>query len=69
MKAGLDVRLDANDARRAVEARVFLDFGREVSVRPFVGVRRVVPLAGDSASDGTFRRIVTAGISFYTWLD
>jgi hypothetical protein len=69
LKAGLDILFEANDARRTVEARVFLDFGRDVSVRPFVGVRRVVPLAGDSASDGTFPRIVAAGISFYTWFD
>jgi len=69
LKAGLEGRLEANDARRAAEARVFLDFGREVSVRPFIGLRRVTPLAGDSASDGAFRRILMAGVSFYKWFD
>ncbi|MCX6565332.1 MAG: hypothetical protein NTW38_02745 [Candidatus Aminicenantes bacterium] len=68
-KAGLEVRLEANDERRAAEALVFLGFGRDISIRPFVGLRRVTPLAGDSTSDGAFRRILMAGISFYKWFD
>jgi hypothetical protein len=68
-KAGLEARLEANDERRAAEARVFLDFGRDISIRPFVGIRRVTLLAGDSTSNGAFRRILIAGISFYKWFD
>ena len=68
-KAGLEARVEANDERRAAEARVFFDFGRGVSVRPFLGLRQVIPLAGDSTSDGAFQRILIAGISFYKWFD
>ena len=68
-KAGLEAQLEANDERRAAEARVFLYFGRDISIRPFLGMRRVTLLAGDSTSDGAFRRILIAGISFYKWFD
>ncbi len=69
LRAGLEVRVEANGERRAVESRVFLDFGRTVSLRPFLGLRRITPLAGESASDGKFRRIFTAGLSFFKWFD
>jgi hypothetical protein len=68
-KAGVEGRLEANAERRAAEARVFLDIGRTVSFRPFLGIRRVTPLAGNSISDGTFKRILMAGFSFYKWFN
>ncbi len=69
LRAGLEVRFEANGERRAAEGRVFLDFGRGVSLRPFLGLRRITPLAGESASDGKFERILTAGLSFFKWFD
>jgi hypothetical protein len=69
MRAGLEVRVEANGERRAAEGRVFFDFGRGVSLRPFLGLRRITPLAGKSISDGKFERILTAGLSFFTWFN
>lgn len=69
VRAGLEVRVEANGERRAAEGRVFLDAGRGVSLRPFIGLRRITPLAGKSASDGQFERIFTLGLSFYKWFD
>ncbi|MHB8055435.1 MAG: hypothetical protein ACYDH3_09325 [Candidatus Aminicenantales bacterium] len=65
--AGIESRFEANAERRMVEARLFLDFGRDVFFRPFLGIRRVTPLAGNSGSDGMFKRILMAGVSFYKW--
>jgi len=66
-KAGAEARVDVNAERRTAEAVVFAAFGRDVSVRPFVGIREVKPLASERIPDGSFKRILTAGIAFHKW--
>lgn len=61
--AGIEGRLEANDKRCHVEGRLFADIGRTLSLRPFLGLRRVTPLAGD-ASDWSFKRMFIAGVEF-----
>ena len=51
--------------RSHLDARVFLDAGGAVSVRPFVGFRNGPSLAGDGPP-GTFRFVV--GVGLYKWL-
>lgn len=66
-RPGVETRLEATGKRRVVEARIFIDFGRKILLRPFIGVRRITPLAGESRSDGSFKRTLTAGIAFFKW--
>jgi hypothetical protein len=67
LKAGAEARVDINAERRAAEAVIFAAYGRDVSVRPFAGIRQVKPLAGARTPDESFKRILTAGIAFHKW--
>jgi len=66
-KAGGELRIEANKERRTAEALAFFDFGLDVSIRPFVGVRRVTTLAGEPAPDDPFKRTLIVGIAFHKW--
>ena len=53
--------------RREGEFKIFADFGRSVSVRPFVGIKKIDYAAGGTPGPDRFADWITAGIGFYTW--
>jgi len=63
---GLEGRLEANGNRRLVEGRFFMDTGRDLSFRPFLGIRRVTWPA-DNPADRRIDRIFEAGVQFLKW--
>lgn len=63
---GLEGRLEANGQRHLVEGRFFMDTGRDLSFRPFVGIRRMTWPA-DDPSDRRIDRIFEAGVQFLKW--
>jgi hypothetical protein len=66
IRAGVDLDYRMNGRQEArIDARVFADFGRGVSVRPFVGVRNGPSLSGDGPA-GRFKFVV--GVGLYRWL-
>ena len=65
--AGAEVRWQANSMRREGEFKIFADFGRSVSVRPFVGIKKIDYAAGGTPGPDRFADWITAGIGFYTW--
>jgi hypothetical protein len=66
---GVEFDILANAERRVAEVLVFAEFGGAVAVRPFVGIRKISYLAGGPPPPDPFRRKLTAGISFFKWLD
>ena len=63
---GLEVRIEADGRQRLVEGRFFLDTGRDLFFRPFLGIRRMTRPADDpveSRTDGIFE----AGVQFLKW--
>jgi hypothetical protein len=64
---GAEFRVDANSDRQDVEFKAFAAFGKDIEVRPFVGVRKVTSYAGPEPPEDRFMNRVTAGIALYTW--
>lgn len=64
--AGVDLGLLMwGRGRSHIDARVFLDVGGTVSIRPFVGYRNGPSLSGEGPT-GTFKLVV--GVGLYKWL-
>ncbi len=64
--AGADLRIEANGARQTAEFKAFLAFGKEISVRPFIGIRQVSYLAGGPPQmTDPFKNKLTFGIAFF----
>jgi hypothetical protein len=64
---GAEVRWQANSMRQAGEFKIFADFGRAVSVRPFVGIKKIEYAAGGTPGPDGFANRITAGIGLYKW--
>jgi len=63
--AGADLRIEANNARQTAEFKVFMAFGKEISVRPFIGIRQISFLAGGPPKmSDPFKNKLTFGIAF-----
>jgi len=65
--AGAEFRVQANAERGEAEVLAFLEFGGDVAVRPFLGVRKISYLAGGPPPADAFKRKLTAGLSLYKW--
>jgi hypothetical protein len=63
---GADFRLDADDERQTAEFRLFAVLGKDLEVRPFVGIRKISYLVGAPPPD-LFKNKITAGLAFYKW--
>jgi hypothetical protein len=68
-QAGAEFALEANAERQSAQAKAFLAFGREVEVRPFVGIRKIAYLAGGPPSPDPFRSRLTFGVVFLKWFN
>lgn len=68
-RAGAEFALEANAERQSAHAKAFLAFGREVEVRPFIGIRKIAYLAGGPPEPDPFRSRLTFGVTFLKWLD
>jgi hypothetical protein len=64
---GAEFRVDANSDRQTVEFKAFAAFGKDIEVRPFVGIRKVSYFAGAEPPSDHFSNRVTAGVSLFTW--
>ncbi|OGD19845.1 MAG: hypothetical protein A2W03_08120 [Candidatus Aminicenantes bacterium RBG_16_63_16] len=64
---GAEFRVDANSDRQTVEFKAFAAFGKDIEVRPFVGVRKVSYFAGPEPPEDEFINRVTAGVALYKW--
>ncbi|MBM3295051.1 MAG: hypothetical protein FJY82_11085 [Candidatus Aminicenantes bacterium] len=69
VRAGAELRVQANAAKREGEALAFLEFGARVAVRPFFGLRKIMFLAGGPPPPDPFRRKLSAGVSLHSWFD
>jgi hypothetical protein len=43
------------------------DFGREISVRPFAGVKKITYAAGGTPGPSGFAERITVGVGLYKW--
>jgi hypothetical protein len=68
-RVGAEFRLRANAEQGEAEGLAFLDFGNGVSVRPFVGLRKITYLAGGPPPPDPFKRKIIAGLSLFKWFD
>jgi hypothetical protein len=68
-EAGCEFRLRANRELSEAEFLAFLEFGEDVAVRPFLGLRKIAVLAGEPLSPDPFRRKLIAGLSLFKWFD
>jgi hypothetical protein len=64
---GAEFRLEANGERRTAEGRAFASFGRDIGIRPFIGVRQISYIAGGPPPPDSFRNKLTFGVGFYKW--
>ncbi len=64
---GAEFRVDANSDRQNVEFKAFAAFGKNIEVRPFVGVRKVTYFAEPKPPEDDLANRITAGISLYKW--
>jgi len=67
LNAGAEFRWQANSLRQATEFRLFADFGLDVSVRPFVGLKKIEYGAGGTPGPDGLQNRITAGVGFYKW--
>jgi hypothetical protein len=67
VNGGAEFRYEGNAERSAVEVLAFLSVGKDLSVRPFLGLRKFASFAGNPAGPDPFRRKLTAGLSFFKW--
>jgi hypothetical protein len=49
------------------EWKAFLDFGREISLRPFIGVRKMTEKDVAPSGHDSFKRNLIVGIVFFKW--
>jgi hypothetical protein len=64
---GAEIRWQANSMRRSGELKIFADFGRDVSVRPFVGIKKIDYAAGGTPGPDGLAKRITLGFGFYKW--
>jgi hypothetical protein len=64
---GSDFRCQLDTERQVVEWKAFLDFGREISLRPFIGVRKTTETDAAPSGYESFKRILIVGIVFFKW--
>ncbi|MCX6559790.1 MAG: hypothetical protein NTZ26_04680 [Candidatus Aminicenantes bacterium] len=67
-KAGAEFLLEANDEQQSAHGKAFIAFGREIEVRPFIGIRKITYLAGGPPPPDPFRSRLTFGVTFLKWL-
>lgn len=66
---GVDTRWGTVSGQEAFEFNLFAAFGRDVSIRPFVGVRKIRYLAGGPPPSDSFKHRLTAGVALFAWFD
>jgi len=66
---GSDFRCHLASKRQAVEWKVFADFGRGVSLRPFIGLGKTTDTNAEPSGRLPLKRMLLAGISFYKWFE
>lgn len=64
---GAEFRADANSDRRTVEFKAFAAFGKDIEVRPFIGIKKVTYFAEPGPPSDHFLNRVTAGVSLHKW--
>jgi hypothetical protein len=65
--AGAEFRWQANGLRQAAEFKIFADFGRDIAVRPFAGVKKISYAAGGTPGPSRFAERITVGVGLYKW--
>jgi hypothetical protein len=63
--AGAEFRWQANSVRQAAEFKLFVEVGREVVVRPFIGVEKISYIAGGTPGPDSFAERITVGVGLY----
>jgi len=66
---GADVRWGTVSGQNAFELKLFAAFGRDVSIRPFAGLRNIRSLAGGPPISDSFKNRLTAGAGLFAWFD
>ena len=66
LNIGSEFRCRLEPEQRAVEWVLFMDFGREISLRPFIGIKKRA-FENEPASHEPFKRQLIAGIAFTSW--
>ena len=70
VRVGGEARFQATGLRAWGEARAFADVGRKgrISVRPFIGFRKVGTLAGEPLPRESLIRKLAVGLALYKWI-
>jgi hypothetical protein len=64
---GLEAEGHLADGRLAYEIKAFAAAGKEISVRPFLGIRRIGLFAMEPAAAEPLKQDITWGVSFIKW--
>lgn len=67
LNAGAEFRWQGTRQRQAAEFKIFAVIGREFSVRPFIGLKKISYAAGGPPGPEPFKRMLTIGLAFYRW--
>jgi hypothetical protein len=65
--AGAEFRWQANSLREAAEFKIFADFGRDIAVRPFAGLKKISYAAGGTPGPSRFAERIIVGVGLYKW--
>jgi hypothetical protein len=65
--AGAEFVLEANAERQSAHIKAFLSFGRTIETRPFIGIRKIIYLAGGPGASEAFRSSLIFGVTFLKW--
>jgi len=64
---GAEFRGEATRTRKAADFKVFGVFGREVTIRPFLGIKKITYAAGGPPGPDPVEQMLTVGLAFYRW--